>query len=232
MSAPRTFQPKLGTLPPPQRALWHELAPAAKLGFVLYGGTAVALRVGHRASVDFDFFSERALDHRAVRAAMPWMAPAQVLQESVDTLTVVTGSAPAGATGVKVSFFGSIGFGRVGTPDVTDDDVVQVASLDDLMGTKLKVILQRVEAKDYLDIAAMLGAGAALADGLAAAKALFGTAFQPSESLKALTWFEGGDLATLPAPTQATLVKAASAVRELPATTVASRRLAAAVPPA
>lgn len=232
MSAPSAFQPKLGTLPPPQRALWHELAPAAKLGFVLYGGTAVALRVGHRASVDFDFFSERALDHRAVRAAMPWMAPAQVLQESVDTLTVVTGSAPAGATGVKVSFFGSIGFGRVGTPGVTGDGVVQVASLDDLMGTKLKVILQRVEAKDYLDIAAMLGAGATLADGLAAAKALFGTAFQPSESLKALTWFEGGDLATLPASTQATLVKAASAVRDLPATTIASRQLAAAVPPA
>lgn len=232
MSALRAFQPKLGTLPPPQRALWHELAPAAKLGFVLYGGTAVALRVGHRASVDFDFFSERALDHRAVRAALRWTASAQVLQESVDTLTVVTGSAPAGATGVKVSFFGSIGFGRVGTPDVTGDGVMQVASLDDLMGTKLKVILQRVEAKDYLDIAAMLGAGATLADGLAAAKVLFGTAFQPSESLKALTWFEGGDLATLPAPTQATLVKAASAVRDLPATTIASRRLAAAVPPA
>ena len=48
------------------------------------------------------------------------------------------------------------GFGRVGTPEVTVDSTLQVASLDDLMATKLKVILQRAEAKDYRDLAAMI----------------------------------------------------------------------------
>ena len=38
-----------------------------------------------------------------------------------------------------------------------------------LMANKLKVILQRVSAKDYLDIAAMVNAGIALDKGLAAA---------------------------------------------------------------
>ncbi|MGH8117926.1 MAG: hypothetical protein ACREPJ_11610 [Rhodanobacteraceae bacterium] len=51
--------------------MWGELAPAARLGFVLYGLTAVALRVGHRASADFDFFTDRVLDHRTLRTAMP-----------------------------------------------------------------------------------------------------------------------------------------------------------------
>ncbi len=27
-------------------------------GFVLYGGTAIALRLAHRPSVDFDFFND------------------------------------------------------------------------------------------------------------------------------------------------------------------------------
>ena len=62
---------------------------------------------------------------------------------------------------------------------------MQVASLDDLMAHKLKVILQRPEKKDYLDIAAMLVAGVALERGLAAAHQLFRKAIQSAESLYA-----------------------------------------------
>ncbi|MSU47870.1 MAG: hypothetical protein EXS37_02040 [Opitutus sp.] len=50
------FQPKLDPLPPAQRAIWPLLVEIPR-HFVLYGGTAVALRLGHRISVDFDFFS-------------------------------------------------------------------------------------------------------------------------------------------------------------------------------
>jgi hypothetical protein len=117
---------------------------------------------------------------------------------------------------VKLSFFGAIDFGRYATPETTDDGVLQVAALDDLMATKLKVLLQRVEAKDYRDVAAMLKAGIDLARGLAIAKAMFGNAFQPSESLKALTWFEGGDLHLLADDERRVLIEAASAVRQLP----------------
>ena len=75
---------------------------------------------------------------------------------------------------VRLSFFGSITFGRVGEPEWTDDGIVQVASLEDLLATKVKVLLQRVEAKDYLDVAALLGNGVLLARGLGAARAIFG----------------------------------------------------------
>src|SRR5260363_17161 len=67
------FKPRMDILPPAQQRLWPALRPAADLGFVLYGGTAVALRLGHRASVDFDFFSERPLDRDAIRAAFPFV---------------------------------------------------------------------------------------------------------------------------------------------------------------
>ena len=130
---------------------------------------------------------------------------------------------------VKMSFFGTITFGRVGEPDFSDDGVLQVASFDDLMATKVKVMLQRAEAKDYRDVAAMLLANVSLARGLASARLLFGPNFQPSESLKALSYFDDGDLKTLTANEKATLVKAVNAVnavRNLPDVLLRSSSLA------
>jgi len=224
---PGSFRPRRDILPPAQDALWAALAPVAGQGFVLYGGTAIALRLGHRASIDFDFFSDRPLHQQRLRRALPLLDTSTTLQESPDSLTVITPAATEPSTGVKISFFGAIDFGRVGTPDTTDDGIMQVASLADLMATKLKVILQRIEAKDYLDIAAMLASGAELAHGLAAAKALFGPSFQPSECLKALTWFQGGDLADLPDATRITLANAASRTRDLPLVHVIAQELSA-----
>lgn len=161
-----TFHPRMEILPPSQQRLWPALRTARDLGFVLYGGTAIALRLGHRSSVDFDFFSEQPLDRSAVRAALPFMDQATVLQDARDTLSVLVPYGDAAHTHVKVSFFGEIAVGRVGVPEVTADGVLMVASLADLMATKLKVVLQRAEVRDYRDIAAMLKASASLPHGL------------------------------------------------------------------
>ena len=116
-------------------------------------------------------------------------------------------------------------FGRVGIPELTRDGVLWVASLEDLMATKVKTILQRVSAKDYTDIAAMVKAGVSLVKGLAAAREMFGGSFQPSESLKAMIYFEGGDLHLLMPETKETLAKAVSAIRELPQVKLAANTL-------
>lgn len=221
------FQPCMSILPPAQVSIWPELRPAAALGFALYGGTAIALRLGHRQSVDFDFFSARPLDRDALHNAFPFLARSLVLQEQANTLSVLAPYGDDDREHVKLSFFGAIGFGRVGSPDVSSDGVLHVASLDDLMATKLKVLLQRVEAKDYRDVAAMVNADVSLARGLAGARQLYGGAFQPSESLKALVYFEGGDLDTLAAAEKQALVRAVSAVRDLPEVTIVSRVLTA-----
>lgn len=220
-----TFKPRLEILPPAQQRLWRELGPAVDLGFVLYGGTAIALRLGHRASVDFDFFSEKPLDREAIQSAFAFLAQSTVLQDERNALSVLVPYGDAVHSHVKVSFFGTIGFGRVGAPDMTQDGVLQVASLEDLMATKVKVVLQRAEAKDYRDIAAMLSVGVSLPRGLAAARELFGPNFQPSESLKAMVYFEDGDLQTLSQDEKNVLVKAVIAVRELPRVEVVSRQL-------
>jgi hypothetical protein len=117
--------------------------------------------------------------------------------------------------------------GRVGVPDRTSDGVLCVASLIDLLATKLKVILQRIESKDYVDLAAILQAGVRLEDGLAAARALYGPSFQPSEAMKALTYFEGGDLSQLGADARKTLTSAVAVVRHIPIVGLLSRSLSA-----
>jgi hypothetical protein len=69
------FTPQLDTLPSPQRALWPELATTPE-AFTLYGGTALALRIGHRASVDFDFFSNASFDPERLAGTIPYLKDA------------------------------------------------------------------------------------------------------------------------------------------------------------
>jgi hypothetical protein len=103
--------------------------------------------------------------------------------------------------------------------------VLRVASLLDLAGTKIKALLQRVEAKDYLDIAALLDAKVSLGQVLAAARALFGPAFNPLVAQKTLTYFEGGDLASLPAEVKRLLIRHAVRDVDVPPMTKLSDRL-------
>lgn len=187
------IEPRLDVLLSAQREIWPLVGQVGD-AFVLYGGTGLALRLGHRASVDFGFFSPEPL--RGDRLfGLSLLDDAETLQRSPDTLTV---SVPT-RTGdrVKLSFFGEIDVGRVGRPDRTEDGVVWVASLHDLFATKLKVLLQRISARDYADIAAILETGVPLAEGLGAAVTLFGREFPPMEAVKALGYFDEGDAANV-----------------------------------
>ena len=181
------FTPILGILPLAQRNLWSKLVQIPK-HFVLYGGTAIALRLGHRESVDFDFLSEVVLGDAGKELLMgiAWLKGAAVLQNDVNTLTV---SVTLDGAPIKLSFFGGIRNGCVEKPDKTDDDVICVASMDDLFAHKLKVIHDRAEGKDYEDIAVMLSNGQNLAQGLAAREALFGSSVPAMVTLKALSYF-------------------------------------------
>jgi len=199
--------PNLQNLPPAQRRLWDELGHTPR-EFVLYGGTALALRLGHRHSEDFDFFSNRSFAPDVLRKAIPYLQDAEMSQFETNTLTaIVDRSGP-----VKVSFFGGLKLNRVHEPEVAADNRIQVASLLDVAATKLTTIQQRAEARDYEDLSAIVGSGISLADALAAAHAVYGQEFNGALSLKALTYFADGDLPSLSAATQKKLRTLASEV--------------------
>src|SRR6185312_11285482 len=118
--------------------------------FVLYGGTAMALRLGHRQSEDFVFFSNEGFSPGDLLSRIGYLRSARVDQRGDNTLTVTIDCAGP----VKVSFFGNLGMARVADPDVAEGTELQIASLVDLAATKMKTIQQRAEQKDYRDILA------------------------------------------------------------------------------
>ncbi|OCK53735.1 nucleotidyl transferase AbiEii/AbiGii toxin family protein [Bradyrhizobium sp. LMTR 3] len=208
---PDPFEPRIEILPSAQKEIWPQLAPAPDLSFVLYGGTAVALHLGHRVSIDFDFFKAEPLDKARIETSFQFVRNARTIQEDKNSLVM---DVPMSSGSVKVSFFGGLALGRINDPLRTRDSVLFVASLEDLLATKLKAILDRAEAKDYRDISAMLAAGVSLEKALGA----FAVNYRrdPALPLRALGFFKDGDLPSLPKADQDLLRAARDRVSDVP----------------
>jgi hypothetical protein len=192
-------------LPAAQRTLWPEL-DATPDHFTLYGGTALALRLGHRVSLDFDFFSHLVFDPEALASELPFLGGAERVQVESRTLTCrVERGGP-----VLVSFFGNLGLGEAGPRERAEGSRVHVASLLDLAGTKAAVVQKRAQARDYLDIDALIRHGIDLPRVLAAGAVVYGRRFNPLITLKALSYFD--DVRSLPGPVRERLRAAVEAV--------------------
>lgn len=94
---------------------------------------------------------------------------------------------------------------------MTPDNVLQVASLLDIAGTKAAVVYQRAESKDYIDILALLQSGISLPEMMASSKALYGDQYNPMLTAKSLVHFGDGDLYKLSPAQKNLLIKAATA---------------------
>jgi hypothetical protein len=169
------------------------------------------LRLGHRVSQDFDFFSTWPFEPSELEREIPLLRSGSRLQSAANTLTVlVEREGP-----VKLSFFGGLSLRRVEDPDRVEGPRFWVASLTDLAATKVAVVQERAEAKDYLDVDRLLIEGVSLPRALGAARAVYGPRFNLLLTLKALSYFGDGDLATLPALVRDRLSAAAHAVDPL-----------------
>jgi hypothetical protein len=122
---------------------------ATELGFHLAGGTAVALVLGHRRSLDFDWFTGRfpgrAVDFRELLAGHGVDLEAESLAEKT-----VYGR----AAGVKVSFLefrAPLLEPLVEWPEMG----CRLASIADLAAMKLLAVTQRGTRKDFIDVLAM-----------------------------------------------------------------------------
>jgi hypothetical protein len=204
----KEFHPHLEILPPAQARLWRELSTLPDQ-FVLYGGTALALHLGHRNSVDFDFFARDPLNLSQLEGEIPFLAGAKIIQREKNTLSAIVERGDP----IKVSFFGVPKLPQLEPAHVVEENNLKVASLLDLAGTKASVIQVRAEAKDYLDLDALMRFGEIdLATALAAAHALYGQTFNPEVTLKALSYFDDGNLRDLPNDLKLRLVEAAREV--------------------
>ncbi len=181
----KTFKPVLDILPQPQKNIWMALKDVPE-NFILYGGTAIALQLGHRESVDFDFFGSEAFDPDELLTSLPFMKNAEITQRAANTLSVRVDYDGE----VYLSFFGLPEIKPILLPLETEDGVLRVASLLDLAGMKASVVQKRAEWKDYVDLVALMDAGITLPMALSAGRAIYKEQFNPQITLKALSYFD------------------------------------------
>ncbi|PIE45130.1 MAG: hypothetical protein CSA45_04330 [Gammaproteobacteria bacterium] len=175
------------TLPIEQQKIYPLLKFAKDYHFVLFGGTAISLQIGHRVSVDFDFFSKEKLDSTLKKTILEKLQADNIIQDERDTLVYEK-------DGVKISFFGNIAFSTAENSFMLDE-VLRVANLKALLATKLKATFDRAEYKDYKDIVELLQLkDINLAIGINKMNDFFKGNISISQILKNLTYFDDGDL--------------------------------------
>jgi len=134
----------LSVLPPDTAKSWEMLRDLLPASMTLYGGTAIAAHLHHRVSRDLDFFFddndvrlERLAEHlgRLRKTAITFLDD--------DSLNAVFGD-------TKVQFLRTRGQVELEPP--TNVEGLLVAGIRDLLATKLKVIADRGEMRDYYDI--------------------------------------------------------------------------------
>ncbi|TNF37675.1 MAG: hypothetical protein EP329_02490 [Deltaproteobacteria bacterium] len=138
-------------LPETQQRVLGELGPVAMAaGYYLGGGTAVALHVGHRQSIDLDWFRPAPLD-----------APLELASEirdaglPLDVSSVAPGTLHGRCGAVRVSFL-TYRYDTLEALVPWPEMGCQVASLRDLACMKLAAAAQRGSRKDLVDVAVLL----------------------------------------------------------------------------
>lgn len=112
--------------------------------FYLAGGTGLALLIGHRISVDFDFFSDKPIKKTLIKKVeeMFFEFQIQIILNTKDELTVIVGD-------TKITFL-YYPFPKI-LPTETDDKI-QILSAKEIFASKAYSVGRRGVYKDYVDL--------------------------------------------------------------------------------
>jgi hypothetical protein len=151
------FYPEV--MPEAQQGALRAAGPfTTELGFYLAGGTALAIQVGHRRSVDLDWFTpNRIMDPLRLASDLRYPIPGfEVTGTEAGTLHGV-------ADGVKFSFL-EYPYPAVAESVAWQEYSCRLASLEDIACMKLSAIGGRGAKKDFIDIYALGRTRFSLAD--------------------------------------------------------------------
>ncbi|MBQ0142349.1 MAG: nucleotidyl transferase AbiEii/AbiGii toxin family protein [Prevotellaceae bacterium] len=112
----------------------------------LVGGTALALQLGHRKSVDLDFFGTMNCDTDELVELMRGIGSTQLLKRSKSINIFIV-------NGIKVDFV-NYDYEWI-APPIIEEDIV-LAMEPDIAAMKVNAIIGRGTRKDFIDIAFLL----------------------------------------------------------------------------
>lgn len=169
----------------PEQIKLLSLLKEFKRDFYLAGGTAIALQIGHRRSIDYDLFSEKELDTlriiRIIKKA--GFSIDATIAESIEELTLVINR-------VKVTFL-QYPF-KIGCP-LSLDDIITMPDLLTLSAMKAFSLGKRSKWKDYIDLYFILKHYYSISDISKRAKELFKDGFNERLFREQLCYFEDID---------------------------------------
>ena len=143
---------------PPMLALWHRMRGPLPGGLRLYGGTAVALQLGHRNSTDFRFAAAPGVVDEGFAASLPWLKGGRInggpgmIDAVVQSMDHLGNCRPVTVTLMET---GPLVF-PPRHPTAAAANGVEVAHPIDLMACRMRACASRGTANDYCDLAAML----------------------------------------------------------------------------
>lgn len=108
----------------------------------LVGGTALALQIGHRNSVDLDFFGKIETDEYAISKMVNLLGEARILKKSPNIYIYLINN-------IKVDF---VNYPYAWIDDVVVEDGLRLAAKNDIAAMKLSAITGRGSKKDFIDL--------------------------------------------------------------------------------
>lgn len=134
---------RLDILPEDQLRLFEVLSSQSFIhDFYLAGGTCLALQIGHRQSVDFDFFIQDDFTTSAIISTLTKTGSYQRENEEKNTINGLL-------NGVRISFF-KYQYNLI--DEFLNFNNIKLAGLKDIAAMKLEAIAGRGNKKDFIDL--------------------------------------------------------------------------------
>lgn len=135
--------------------------------YIMCGGTALAIQIGHRKSEDLDFMMWR--KSRTEKPEVNWSTIERELEEKIGKIENFNmlgfDQVEFLVKGVKFSFFVSDNYSPVTSP-VDYIGNICLADIESIMAMKLEVMLRRMKFRDYYDIYCILQEGYSIHRGI------------------------------------------------------------------
>ncbi|MCF7905777.1 nucleotidyl transferase AbiEii/AbiGii toxin family protein [Candidatus Gracilibacteria bacterium] len=169
----------------PSQKILLPLLKKFRSNFYLVGGTAIALHIGHRKSIDFDLFTKKELRPQTIENQIQRgnFSVEQVFVSTADEYTCLV-------DGVRLSFV-SFPFSIVAEEDMKG--IIQMPNLLHLSAMKAYALGRRAKWKDYVDMYFLLRDHFSLEMISHEAERIFGGSFNSRVLREQLIWFEDMD---------------------------------------
>jgi len=153
--------------------------------YYLVGGTAIALHIGHRRSIDFDLFTAKKINRTKIKKFIQQsnLSIQQLIYEDSDQLHIIINS-------VKMTFYS---FPYKIPSDIHFENIISVPTLLDLGAMKAFAIGRRAKWKDYVDMYYLFKYHFNLQEVSTRAKTLFGNDFSQKLLRQQLCYFDDVD---------------------------------------